>query len=91
MALSSRNKLLDNNNLKKAAEVVNFIKKIKVKNYSLAYKKKHINIFFKKNKIYFDYIKFINLKKFKILKKQSRDMRIFIAFYINGVRLIDNI
>ena len=91
LALSSRNKLLDNNNLKKAAEVVNFIKKIKVKNYSLAYKKKHINIFFKKNKIYFDYIKFINLKKFKILKKQSRDMRIFIAFYINGVRLIDNI
>ena len=36
LALSSRNKLLNNKNLKKAAEVIKFIKKIKFKNYSLS-------------------------------------------------------
>ena len=91
LALSSRNKLLNNNNLKKAADIINFIKKIKYENYSLNYKKNIIQKYFKKNKISFDYIKFINLKKFKVSKKQSSNMRIFIAFYINKVRLIDNI
>ena len=91
LALSSRNQLLNNNYLKKAAEVTNFVKKIKLKNYPLAYKKKYINKFLKKNKINFDYFKFININNFKISKKQSRYMRIFFAFYINKVRLIDNI
>ena len=91
LAISSRNKLLNNNNLKKAADIINFIKKIKYENYSLNYKKNIIQKYFKKNKISFDYIKFINLKKFKVSKKQSSNMRIFIAFYINKVRLIDNI
>ena len=91
LALSSRNKLLNNNNLKKAAKVINFIKKIKFKSYSLKYKKKIIKKFLKKNKVSFDYIEFLNLNRFKILKKQSRTMRIFIAFYINKIRLIDNI
>ena len=40
LALSSRNKLLNNNNLKKVAELVKFIKKIKLKNYSISCKKK---------------------------------------------------
>ena len=91
LAISSRNKLLNNNNLKKAADIINFIKKIKYENYSLNYKKNIIQKYFKKNKISFDFIKFINLKKFKVSKKQSSNMRIFIAFYINKVRLIDNI
>ena len=91
LALSSRNKLLNSNNLKKAAEVINFVKKIKFKSYSLNYKKIIIKKFLKKNKILFDYIEFLNLNRFKILKKNSRNMRIFIAFYINKIRLIDNI
>ncbi len=91
LALSSRNKLLKKSDLKKAAYVINFIKKIKYINYSLAQKKKNIKKFFKNNEISFDYIEFINLKKFKTSEKQSRDMRVFVAFYINKIRLIDNI
>jgi len=91
LALSSRNKLLNKRNLKKASEVVNLIRKIKFKNYPIDYKKKYIKKIFKINKIYFDYIEFINLKEFKVSKKQSRGIKIFIAFYINKIRLIDNI
>ncbi len=91
LALSSRNKLLKNSDLKKAADIINFIKKVKFIKNSLAQKKKCIIQFLKNNKISFDYVEFINLKKFTTLEKQSRYMRIFIAFYISKTRLIDNI
>ena len=91
LALSSRNKLLNNKNLKKAAAVIKFIKKIKFKNNSLSCNKKAIKKFLKINKINFDYVEYINLKKFNVSKKQSYNMKIFIAFYINKIRLIDNI
>ncbi|MEL0242091.1 MAG: pantoate--beta-alanine ligase [Pelagibacteraceae bacterium] len=91
LALSSRNKLLNNKNLKKAAKVIRFIKKIKLKNNSLSHNKKAIKKFLKINKINFDYVEYINLKKFNVSKKQSYNMKIFIAFYINKIRLIDNI
>ena len=91
LALSSRNKLLNNNNLKKVAELVKFIKKIKLKNYSISCKKKTIKKFLKNNKITYDYVEYINLKKFNVSKIQSFNVRLFIAFYINKIRLIDNI
>tara|TARA_B100001287_G_scaffold275960_1_gene285184 strand:+ start:896 stop:1699 length:804 start_codon:yes stop_codon:yes gene_type:complete len=91
LALSSRNKLLSNSDLKKAAHIINFIKKIKFMNCSIAQKKKSIKKFFKNNKISFDYIEFINQKKFNILEKYSSNMRVFVAFYVNKIRLIDNI
>ena len=83
--------MLNNKNLKKAAEVIKFIKKIKFKNNSLSSKKKAIKKFLKINKINFDYVEYINLKKFNVTKKQSYSMKIFIAFYVNKIRLIDNI
>ena len=91
LALSSRNKLLNNNDLKKATEIINFIKKTKLKQYPLNKKKGDIKKFLKKNQISFDYVEFINLNNFKFSKKQSPNTRVFIAFYINKVRLIDNI
>tara|TARA_B100000963_G_scaffold277220_1_gene245566 strand:- start:461 stop:1264 length:804 start_codon:yes stop_codon:yes gene_type:complete len=91
VALSSRNKLLNKNNLKKTTDIINFIKKTKLKKNPLNNKKKDIKKFLKKNKISFDYVEFINLNNFKFSKKQSSNMRIFFAFYINKVRLIDNV
>ncbi|MDB4023418.1 pantoate--beta-alanine ligase, partial [Pelagibacteraceae bacterium] len=38
-----------------------------------------------------DYIKLINLLNFKEVKKISSNTNIFIAYYLNGVRLIDNL
>ena len=38
-----------------------------------------------------DYIKLINLLSFKEVKKISSNTNIFIAYYLNGVRLIDNL
>jgi pantoate--beta-alanine ligase len=38
-----------------------------------------------------DYIKLINLFNFKEVKKISSNTNIFIAYYLNGVRLIDNL
>ncbi|WP_440680074.1 pantoate--beta-alanine ligase [Candidatus Pelagibacter sp. HIMB1517] len=46
---------------------------------------------FKKNKIKYDYIENINLKTFKITDKINNQSRLFVAFYIGKVRLIDNI
>ena len=38
-----------------------------------------------------EYIDAINIKKLKIAKKYNENFKIFCAFYINKVRLIDNI
>ena len=38
-----------------------------------------------------DYIQFYNIKDFKRSKKFNKYTRIFIAYYLNKVRLIDNI
>ena len=41
------------------------------------------------NKI--DYIEFYNIRNFKRSKKLDKNNRIFIAYFLNNVRLIDNI
>ena len=41
------------------------------------------------NKI--DYIEFYNIKNFKRSKKLDKNNRIFIAYFLKNVRLIDNI
>ena len=41
------------------------------------------------NKI--DYIEFYNIRSFKRSKKLDKNNRIFIAYFLNNVRLIDNI
>ncbi len=90
LALSSRNKFLDKNGLNKAREIINFIKLTKQKYNCVDTLIKIIKNYLIKNKISFDYLENINLKKFTISKKKVNS-RIFIAFYINKIRLIDNI
>ena len=41
------------------------------------------------NKI--DYIEFLNIKNFNNNKSVKNRFRLFIAYYINNIRLIDNI
>ena len=93
LALSSRNILLDRNNLNKAGklaeDLINFKKKL--------LKKKNLKnlIFMKQNElkknynIKIDYLELRNAKNLKLTNKIT-NAKIFIAYYISKVRLIDN-
>ena len=91
IALSTRNKLLSNFAIKKASKIAN--KLIKLKEISktnnlinLSKLKKNLE---NKYKIQIDYLEFRDEKKLKLNNFKSK-YRLFIAYYINGVRLIDN-
>jgi len=94
VALSSRNFLLDKSNLNIAANVykklVNIKKNIKnKKNISsfLNLEKKEL----KNNyKIKIDYLELRNINNLKI-SSTKKNSRLFIAYYLNNVRLIDNL
>ncbi len=94
VALSSRNFLLNKSSLVKAANIykklVNIKKNIKSnKNISnlLKLKKKELN---NKYKIKIDYLELRNKKNLELSKKINNS-RLFIAYYIDNVRLIDNL
>jgi pantoate--beta-alanine ligase len=91
-ALSSRNLLLN----EKSKKIMSLVYKT-ILNYKLSNIGKIFNLSFllkeiKKtgvNKI--DYIENVNLKRFFRSKKVNMHSNIFIAYYLDGVRLIDNI
>ena len=94
IALSTRNKLLKINSLKKASEIALFLKKIKYKSklhdpklvFNLNdYKKKLEN----KYNIKIDYLEFRDEKNLK-LNSFKNNYRLFVAYNIDNVRLIDN-
>ena len=94
VALSSRNLLLSKINLKDAANIYKNLKNIKkninnktnISNF-LKLKKKEL----KKNyKIKIDYLELRNMENLK-LSNTKNNSRLFIAYYLNNVRLIDNI
>ena len=94
MALSSRNFLLKKPNLVIAAKIYKKLVSIKKnikneKNISslLNLKKKEL----KNNyKIKIDYLELRNINNFKI-SSTKKNSRLFIAYYLNNVRLIDNL
>ena len=93
LALSSRNILLNKNNLNKAGKVANDLIIFKKK---LSKNKNLRNLIFMKNnelkksyKIKIDYLELRNTKNLK-LTDTVKNAKIFIAYYINKVRLIDN-
>ena len=91
VAFSSRNSLLKSNDIKIASKIYHFINKIKKKFdvYDFNFLKKKI-IELGANKV--DYIENYNIKKnFVKSKKYNKNCKIFIAYYIKNVRLIDNI
>ena len=90
VALSSRNKILDQKSLNIAGEIINFLKKNKNK----IIKSKDNSFFLKKIKEFgakkIDYLSAFNLKKLKKTNKPSVNTRVFLAYYLNNIRLIDN-
>jgi len=93
-ALSSRNSKLNKNHLRIVGKIYKFIKnnkkfilkKILNKNKSLVINKLlHLGA----NKV--DYIECINLDQKKVCKNFKSKFNIFIAYYVNGIRLIDNL
>ena len=94
IALSSRNLLLKPKSLVVAANVVKDLKKIKKninkqKNIKI-YLKKESKSLVKKNNIKLEYLEFRNLKTLKT-SNTFKNSRLFIAYYLQNVRLIDNL
>ena len=93
LALSSRNILLTKKNLKKAGQVARNLIIFKKK----LFKKKDLknlistkkNELIKKFDIKIDYLELRNTKNLRLTNK-IKDTKIFIAYYINNIRLIDN-
>ena len=89
VAYSTRNNNLDKNQLKIASKVYHYLNNkkkspnIKIMNI----KKALINLGVKK----IDYIKLYNLNTLKQPKNRKEKFKIFIAYYLNKIRLIDNI
>ena len=93
VALSSRNYLLKKNDLNKASQLANILQKLKKKLHKKPFVNKYLNSLKKdlsnKLKIKVEYLEIRNegdLKNFSIKKKA----KLFVAYYINKVRLIDN-
>ncbi len=93
LALSSRNKLLNGKELNRAAKVaidiINFKKKIKnQKNIKrlMEIKKKQLGKLYRINIEYFELRNTINLN----FSNGIKNSKLFIAYYINKIRLIDN-
>ena len=90
VALSSRNYRLNDNDLKKTAKLIKEIKKFKKYSHNKKFIKRDLIKIFKDQKIKYDYIENINLKKFTFSKTVKKGCNFFIAFYVDNVRLIDN-
>ncbi len=94
VACSTRNNHLNKNQFKIASNVFRYLKKIKkltqkkISNFKIIkIKNDLINLGIKK----IDYIELYNLKTLKRPKNKREKFKIFIAFYLNKTRLIDNI
>ena len=90
VACSTRNLNLNLKYKKIASRIYFYLKKVKYKfnYYNPNLLKKEI---IKLGADRIDYVEFYNIKNFKKSKKSNKNIRIFIAYYLNKVRLIDNI
>ena len=94
IALSTRNKLLKKRSFKKASEIALFLKKLKYKSklqgsklaFNLPDYKKELE---KKYNIKIDYLEFRDEKNLKLNNFKNK-YRLFVAYKIDNVRLIDN-
>jgi len=94
LALSSRNFLLSKTNLLKASRIIEELIQFKKKNnqinninHILTLKKKELSKFYN---VKIEYLELRNMNSFKLSNK-FQNSKIFIAFYLNRIRLIDNI
>ena len=93
LAFSSRNKLLKKSELNMAKKISNelFLLKKKLVNDRnskklISEKKNQLTYFYD---IKFDYLELINISTFKN-SNTTKNSKLFVAYYINNVRLIDN-
>ena len=94
VALSTRNKLLSNKSYKKASHIAKYFMSLK---NNLNINNKNLSFILKKNikklenfyKIKIDYVEFRNEKDLAFAKSRKK-YRLFIAYNIDNVRLIDN-
>jgi len=94
IALSTRNKLLTKNNYSKLVKIVKFLiklkKKLKLKKHNSKINLiKVINKIEKLYQIQIDYLEVRNEKNLRLSNFKNK-FRLFVAFKINNVRLIDN-
>ena len=90
LAYSSRNGLLDQKSIKKSASLVSKLKKLFIHLKKNLNNKFIINNFINKNKEF--NIEYLELRNKNNLSKKinKKNVKIFFAFYIQGIRLIDN-
>ena len=90
LAYSSRNKLLNQKSIKGSALLISKLKKLFIQLKKDLNNKFIINDFINKNKVF--NIEYLELRNKNNLSKKisKKNVKIFIAFYIQGIRLIDN-
>ena len=93
MALSSRNRLLKKSQISLAQNISINLRKIKNNLKNLKNVKKRLNEYKKfiekKYDIKIQYLELRNIKNLKISKNLKKS-KLFVAYYLDGVRLIDN-
>jgi pantoate--beta-alanine ligase len=91
-ALSSRNLLLSKDFHQIMKSVYKKMHRYKSQNLNKAFNRSFLKKDIKKAGVEkIDYIDLVNLQTFSKVRKISKKTNIFIAYYLNGVRLIDNI
>ena len=90
LAYSSRNRLLNQISIKRSALLVSKLKKLFIQLKKDLNNKFIINDFINKNNEF--NIEYLELRNKNNLSKKisKKNVKIFIAFYIQGIRLIDN-
>ena len=90
-ALSSRNILLDKESLTIMGKVFSFLKNYKKDLTKTDFSSNHVKSNLKKIGVKkMEYVQLVDLINFKTIKRSGSMKNIFIAYYLNGVRLIDN-
>ena len=94
LALSSRNNKLNKNQILNGGKIYNYLKDNKKKIIGKILNNKKNEIINKliqlgANKV--DYVECVSLKKLKTCKNIKANFNIFVAYYMNDVRLIDNL
>ncbi len=90
LAYSSRNKLLNQKSIKGSALLISKLKKLFIQLKKNLNNKFIINDFINKNKVF--NIEYLELRNKNNLSKKisKKNVKIFVAFYVKGIRLIDN-
>ena len=94
LALSTRNLKLKNKQIVKAGNIYTYLKKNKkliLRKILNKKKKEIINKLIELGACKIDYIECLNTKNFELCKSSKKNFNIFIAYYMNDVRLIDNL